>query len=307
MTKYLAVVSSKAEIQALEKFSNEKLASEDTVMLIVHPYAQGQQAQIPGIEPKNTDSFLTLEEKIEIEKERFRLVRNWFKFDREFEQELLHKGIQLGELPLGEVDVFFRENLRFLKGLLNAIKSERPDVVLTGKGSVAGNAVRAIAGKNEIKIIRYFEVGKQKLFPKFPNLTARKISESGKKLSKIAKSIGKPKGKKTIFVSSRGYIDEVEQRLMAMKQFRVVRLENMLLKQSLNPATAIKPVLGKKGLQRKFSRAFESYKQTRGFMENMVFEGMDIGKLFEFKMQQFAILNFPEFVSLIERTEALFE
>ncbi|MDP2973813.1 MAG: UDP-N-acetylglucosamine 2-epimerase, partial [Candidatus Diapherotrites archaeon] len=87
----------------------------------------------------------------------------------------------------------------------------------------------------------------------------------------------------------------------------VFSLDLFLLRQSINPVNALRPLLNRKKLHAKYARAFSLYRQSSGFKENMVFKGMQIGDLFEFKMQQLLQLNFPEFVHLIESIEKLFE
>ncbi|MDP2974474.1 MAG: hypothetical protein Q8N60_05465, partial [Candidatus Diapherotrites archaeon] len=91
--KYLAVVSTRAELLAVEKFAAEMPKGSGKIVLICHAYAQGESIEAGNVIPKTSNDYLNKKELVEIERERFRLVLNWFKFDRQFEESLLFNGI----------------------------------------------------------------------------------------------------------------------------------------------------------------------------------------------------------------------
>ncbi len=308
MANYLAAVSSRAEIGFVESFA-KRLSEDDRLVVLYYPRLSGSVKEAKNVFSKTWRQYLSEKELKEIEEKTLFFVKNWYRLDKGFEKALFYSGIQLGKLPLAEVDVFFRETIGFAKALENALVKEKPEKVICGKRSIAGLCVKEVSKKCGAKNFLFSDLPKEKMYRKHANVSSYKFKETLRRIPKLvslaAKGFGK--NKNTVFVRSRGYLDALVDGMEKDPEIDVFPLDDALLLENLKPLGLFSMKAKKKRARAKYEKLLRNYAKSPGFRKEMQFEGIFLGELFWFKLQQFAELQLPEFEFLADYLQEMIE
>ncbi len=310
MAKYLGIGVDEEEIRALLKFVEKEMKKGDKCTFLSLKELKKNREIGKGFVLKEHGDYLS---EAEVRKANIRAVhfmRNWYKFDAQFEKSLVFEGISLGLLSVSGMMLFFENSLQYLKAVSNAIRVEQPDIVFAGKDSVSGKVAKAIAKKAPNAEIRFFDTSHNLGWRMWPNFSKRKlleINDARKRILSRQLRPGAKKGKHLVFVRSRGfYLAGVEEALRAEKDFSIYSLDEFLLKRVLNPTAFLRFLRMRKKLPAGFLEMLEGYESSKGFSRGMVFEGMPLKELFDAHIQRFARRTWPEFVFVIKEFEKLF-
>lgn len=308
MKKVLAIVSSEKELQEIQKQFEEKDGEKYTVSFLICDVFSFSGKKKPKM--ALPDSFLSETELNDIERKAAFFARNWYKFNKNFEKETTYKGISLGFVYENTAFSYFKRILMLLKALPKAIESEKPDIVVAGKNTMAGNCIKEFGKTTRCKKIKLLELSGDRKFVRFPNFTRKKMGQVKQKLAKILTGSilhdRQDSGKKTVFIrSGEGYLGKLEQELRKDGSFNVVSLDEFLLKELANPTNVMKYVSTRKKMKPRFRKLFKQYFESNA-MKKMSFKKINFGEMLKTWFVDATDRDWPEFVFLIDRLSKLF-
>lgn len=301
MDKILAVVSNERELSAvIEQAGTSQLT------VLCHSFFP-QPRTIENLSLITPDALLSEKDKVEIEERTAFFARNWYSFDKKFEQETIFDGIAIGRLHENDLTFIFKTNFILIAAILKSLET-KPDRILANRNSFVGEALRVVAKAKAVGKIEFFDLPVDRAFSRLPNISRKKVGEIRRNISKILPDLFTSRNSgKTVFVRGRRYIGNIEQELRKDSDLNVVSLDEFLLKTFLNPINLYKYISIRARMRKKFHRIFEEFKKSRAFEERFVFRGVNFGKMFALTFPQFVKRDWPEFVFLIDVLSKLFK
>ncbi len=315
--KLLAIASNNDEARQLLAFAKEKMLEKENCLLLVFKKDERKRKVEKDIKVDfatvvEQANYLSKADKNFVEKKATHFIRNWYKFDKTFEKAIEFEGISLGFLSEQGIIIFFYDTFEQLKAVENAIKKEKPDIILTGRNSIAGKIVKAVGKKEKIPKVKFVDFEAEKSYRHWTSFTttkARQITENTKNLLKdVFEKIGKNKKKHLVFFRGRGhYTKGVKQALSNEKDLDVYSLDEFLLKRFLKPKNLFGFIPLKKKLVVRFKKEVQAYEASKGFAKEMQFDGIPFAELFHWKISLFTEKFWPEFAFTIQELRSLFE
>jgi len=310
LVKYLAVASSEEEFNAAKEIAERELGSNEKLVILRHYFYPNFDPTGKKIELKDPEDFLDENDLAEIEGRAGFFVRNWYRFDKEFENKTTFNGISLGFVYENYPFYFFKTTFQLIAALSLLIEEDKPCLVIANKNSVAGMIVKAVARANNFKNLRLLDLHACKKYLKMPNLTWLTANRVGKNLSKIVgralQERGAGKKRKKVFVRSRGYLGGLEEELRTDPELDIVSLDEFLLKKLLNPLNVASYVSTRLAMRKKFRKVFGECLSRQSFKKRLVFNGINFAKMFETMLPVMIERDWPEFVFLIRTLSGLF-
>ena len=302
--KCLAVCSSEREIRPLLEAIEKMGAKKDSVILSLGQLEADAES---GAVVKEYWDYISKQDLRRANNSAIDLVQNWHKFDRGFEKALEFEGISLGLVSVSAMRVVFRDSIRHLVAFSNAVQKEKPDIVIAAKNCHSGRIARAGAKKAGIKRIEFLDIDPGPGLNRWPNISPIKFLEICKKTGQIFSGLLESRGKgELVFVRSRGsYLPGIENALKK-SGLAVYSLDLFLLKRMLNPKNMLGFLKARNQMPAYFAKAVKSFESSKGFKENMSFEGMPLDEIFDAEIQRFVGREWPEFAVLIKKIRALF-
>lgn len=223
MVKYLAVCSSETELGHLLGAIEKIGAKKDCIVLSLGGLEAGKKES--GVVVKEYWDYISKQDLRRANNGAIDLAQGWYGLDKHFEKALEFEGISLGLVSVSSIRVVFRDAIRHLVALSNAVQKEGPDVVIAPKQGHSGRIVRAAAKKAGIKRIEFLDIGPEPGLNKWPNVSTAKFFEICKKTGQVFSGLVENRGNgELVFVRSRGsYLPGIENALKKTG-FRFIRL-----------------------------------------------------------------------------------
>ena len=306
MVKCLAVCSSEREIKPLLEAIEKMGAKKDCVILsLCELEARERESRVIV---KEYWDYISKQDIRRANNSAIDLIQGWYKFDKDFEKAIEFEGISLGIISVSAIKSLFSDAVWHLTAVSNAVQKEKPDIVIAGKNCMAGRVVRAAAKKAGIKKAEFLDFGPEPALNKWPNVSTIKFFELLKKTREIFSRLAEGQGKgRLVFVRSRGaYLPRNVEIAIKKSGLSVYSLDLFLLKRMLNPKNMLDFLKARNRMPAYFANAVKKFESSRGFAENMAFEGMPLNEIFNARIQRFVSRDWPEFVFLISEIRALF-
>jgi len=305
LAKCLAVYSSEREIKPLLEAIEKRGGKKGCVILSLGELEAGKRER--GLIVKEYWDYISKQDLRRANNSAIDLIQGWYKFDKDFEKAIEFEGISLGIISFSAIKGLFNDALRHLTAVSNAVQKEKPDIVIAGRNCMAGRVVRAAAKKAGIKKAEFLDLEPEPALNRWPNVSTIKFFELLKKTREIFSGLAKSQGKgRLVFVKSRGtYLPNVEAALKK-NGLSVYSLDLFLLKRMLNPKNMLGFLKARNRMPAYFADAVKKFESSRGFAENMAFEGMPLDEIFNAGIRRFVDREWPEFAFLISEIRALF-
>ncbi|MBN1941227.1 MAG: hypothetical protein JW772_03535, partial [Candidatus Diapherotrites archaeon] len=298
----MVIAENNAELREAEK-AVKKMHPKDRIL---HLGAGSLDTEGRSIARGKPTDLLEKKDLITIEEKSSLLARNWYRLNKEFMKKTCVLGISLGFLSENEMSVFLRENLIRLKALKILMRKGVVDSVIVNKNSASGILAEDIAKTNGFKDVQYLEMPKQKQYSHFTNFSARKMREIRKALPEIFREKPK-KGKKTVFIKSRGYLGNLERELEKENDLEVESLDNFFMTNLVNPKKILNYFSDRISFRKKFRKHFAELARDPKFRKKISFEGIGFSRIIESRFSQLAERDWPEFAFVIKTLAELFE
>ena len=296
MESVVAFASDRKEFETVLGFAKKR--KDANVKCICLDFWPGEGPFDGNVRVFKERAFVSGKELDSVRKKALFFSRNWYRFDKSFEQEVRIRGISLGFVSDFAIYNLFELSFLSISSGINAAKQWKAKTFVAVKGSFAGECAKAAAEAVGAEF-KGIDGGKARGVNRHVNFNRKKLAELQKKAFAILKESGKGKGR-LVFVKSNGYLDGLSEQLGSRAGFSVNSLDSLVARKLLWPWNAAKFEVAKKEKRVFFSRLFRELAKKPGFGKRMVFNGFNFAEVFFRFMPRFIERDWPEFVFLIE-------
>ncbi len=310
MKKRIAVVSSERELLALNRMDTDKLTGGGELIVLCDFFTPNFEFDSKRITAVNSFDLVPDSELRMIEDRADFFARHWYGFDKSFGNSISFGGLSLGVVHETEFHAFFKKIFIMIKAVLNAYKKYNPELIMVNKNGSATQYIAALSKAKKINRVFQFDLPPVESYARNPNISTRKLSEIKKKLPAVWSELSsgfKGRGKKTIFIRSRGYFENLKQVLGQDSNLNIVSLDEFLLTRLLNPLKLLKFISIRKAMRSRFKKQFNRLMSSQAFRKRFVFEGVNFSNLMAVQFSQCAERDWPEFVFSITELAKVFK